>query len=196
MTTITHRFHASPAEARALRSTSERPRFRERLRLREAAGYLADDRAVVVEAPPATILAGLEVAASGAVTARVELLATEEGIIIRHLAGRLDADQYRWRLVRDSYGDVLGIDFELTHLATRRDVERALRRPLGADEAREIAAALVSMADKPRPIMLPPPARKRQPAPMDALVQRVRETEREQAAQAERSRPLGYAFDA
>lgn len=196
MTAITHRFHASPAEARTLRSVTERLRFRERLRLREATGYLADDRQAVVEAPPATILAALEVAANGAVTARIELLQTEEGIITRQLAARLDPDQYRWRLARDSYGDILGIDFELTALATRRDVERALRRPLGADEAQEIAAALVAVADKPRPIMPPPPAPRRQPAMPDPLVAKVREAERQQAAQAERSRPLGYDFDA
>ncbi|GAA0576128.1 hypothetical protein ACFQH5_15140 [Halomonas salifodinae] len=60
MRTITHRFHVSAREAHALRSVSESPRFRERLRLREAAGYLANDRKAVVESPPATILAAQE----------------------------------------------------------------------------------------------------------------------------------------
>lgn len=198
MSTITHRFHASPHEARALHSASHSRRFRERIRLREGAGYLADDRAAVVEAPPATTLVELNVTAAGAVTVRVEPLATEEGIITRHLAGRLDPDQYRWRLVKDSYGDVLGLDFELTGTVTRKDVEQALRRPLGPEEAAAVAAALVSTADKPRPIM--PPTRKRQREPMvsDELVQKVRAMERQQAEEETRrnATAMGYDFDA
>jgi len=151
--TITHRFHLPRPVAADVRRRLERPRLRERLRLREAVGYLPGDREAVPESAPATVLTGLEVAANGMATATLEALATEEGRIVGALARRLDNDQYHFELVRDDYGDVLGIDFETTDTARRIDVMRALQGRAGrfdADDAREIASILVPPDLAPR----------------------------------------------
>lgn len=197
---ITYRFHLPRNVAADVRRRLESPRLRERLRYREALGYLPGDREAVTETPPATVLTGLTVEGNGAAVATLEPLATEEGRIVRALAIHLDTDDYRFELVRDQYGNVEGMDFELSEAARRRDVITALQgRAGGFDraDALEIAALLLPPDRDPAPA--PAPRRQRQPEEKpvsDALVGKVRALERQQQAEQTRrnARAMGYDF--
>lgn len=189
---LTHRFNIPRPAIEATRRAIQAPRFRESLRLREATGYIAGDRDALTDSPPALLLTALTVDSNGAAVATLETLATTEGRIVRSLAVALDADQYRFTLVRNEYGHIQGVDFELTDLATRPAVRRALSRTF--EDAADIADALI---DQPRqPIDLP--TRPRQPEMIgESVIQRAREMERQQAAEHARrnARPLGFTFD-
>lgn len=196
---ITYRFHLPRAQAADVRRRLESPRWRERLRYREALGYLPGDRDVVTDTPPAVVMTGLAVEGNGAATATLEPLATEEGKITAALSIHLDPDDYRFELVRDDYGDVLGMDFGLSDTARRADVITALQgRAGGFDraDALEIAALLLPPDRDPAPA--PTPRRQPEERPVsDWLVQRVREAERRQAEEETRrnARAMGYDFD-
>lgn len=193
---IKHRFNVPRHAIESTRREANSARFRESLRLREAAGYLQNDRRAMPEAPPALLLTGLEIDSNGAAVATLQTLATMEGKIVLALASRLDFDEYRFVLARDKYGAIQGMDFELSDLATRPAVRSALSRTF--DDAADIAAALV---DQPRqPIELP--VRREKPEMVgEELIQRAAEMERQQNADiaAEKARrnvkPLGFTFD-
>nr|WP_298059907.1 hypothetical protein [uncultured Halomonas sp.] len=191
---IKHRFNVPRPTIESTRREINSARFRESLRLREALGYIAGDRDALTDSPPALLLTGLKVDYQGAATATLQTLSTDEGRIVRSLAVALDADQYRWRLVRNEYGHIQGFDFELTDLATRPIVRRALSRQF--DDAADIADALIDY-DLPRqPIDLP--TRQRQPEMIgESVIERAREMERQQAAENARrnAKPLGFMFD-
>jgi hypothetical protein len=197
---ITHRFHLPRPVAADVRRLLERPRWRERLRYREALGYLPGDREAVAEAPPATVLTALEVAGNGAATATLEPLATEEGKITAALVIHLEPDDFHFELKRDQYGDVLGMDFALSDTARRADVITALQgRAGGFDryDAKEIAVILLPPDRDPAPA--PSPRRQREPEERpvsDALVAKVRALERQQAEEQTRrnARAMGYDF--
>lgn len=196
---ITYRFHVRRSVAADVLRRLESPRLRERLRYREALGYLPGDRDVMTDTPPATVLTALEVAGNGVAVATLEPLATEEGRIVRPLAIHLDRDDYRFDLARDAYGDVLGLDFALSDTARRADVITALQgRAGGFDraDALEIATLLLPPDRDPAPAPAPRPQPEERPV-SDALVQRVREAERQQAEEEERrtARALGFDFD-
>lgn len=197
---ITYRFHVPRAQAADIRRRLETPRLRERLRYREALGYLPGDRDVMTDTPPATVLTALEVAGNGAAVATLEPLATEEGRIVRALAMHLGTDDYRFTLARDSYGDVLGVDFALSDTARRADVITALQgRAGGFDRADALEIATLLLPPDRDPAPAPPPRRQRQPEEKpvsDVLVQRVREAERQQQAEQTRrnARAMGYDF--
>lgn len=153
---LTHRFNVPRHAIESTRREINSARFRESLRLRETLGYIAGDRDSLTDSPPALLLTDLKIDSNGAAVAALQTLATTEGRIVRSLAAGLDVDQYRWRLVRNEYGHIQGVDFELTDLATRPIVRRALSRQF--DDAADIAEALI---DQPRQhIELPerPPA--------------------------------------
>lgn len=195
---ITYRFRLPRPVAADVRRRLDRPRWRERLRYREALGFLPGDREAVTETPPATVLTALEVAGNGAAVATLEPLATEEGRIVRPLAIHLDRDDYRFTLARDSYGDVLGLDFALSDTARRADVITALQGRAGGfsrADALEIAVLLLPPDRDPAPAPAPRPQPEERPV-SDALVQRVREAERQQAEEEERrtARALGFDF--
>lgn len=191
---LTHRFNIPRPAIEATRRAIQAPRFRESLRLREATGYIAGDRDALTDSPPALLLTALTVDSNGAAVATLETLATTEGRIVRSLAVALDADQYRFKLARNEYGHIQGFDFELTSLATRPAVRRALSRQF--DDAADIADALIDY-DQPRePIELP--ERPRQPEMIgESVIQRARELERQQAQESARrnAKPLGFMFD-
>ena len=192
---IKHRFNVSRPAIESTRRELNSARFCESLRLRETLGYLENDRRTITESPPALLLTRLEVDSNGAAVATLETLetlATDEGRIVRALVAGLDVDQYRFTLIRGQYGHLLGLDFELTSLATRQTVRRALSRAF--DDAADIAAVLVH---EPRdPVELP--VRQRQPemiAPQ--VIQRAHAMERQQVAEKARRnvKPLGFTFD-
>lgn len=197
---ITYRFHVPRALAADIRRRLESPRLRERLRYREALGYLPGDRDVMTDTPPATVLTSLEVAGNGAAVATLEPLATEEGRIVRALAMHLGTDDYRFDLARDAYGDVLGLDFALSDTARRADVITALQgRAGGFDRADALEIATLLLPPDRDPAPAPPPRRQRQPEEKpvsDVLVQRVRDDERQQQAEQTRrnARAMGYDF--
>ncbi|MAG54584.1 hypothetical protein [Halomonas sp. 707B3] len=189
---LTHRFNVPRHAIESTRRELNSDRFCESLRLRETLGYLENDRRTITESPPALLLTRLEVDSNGAAVATLETLATDEGRIVRALVAGLDVDQYRFTLIRGQYGHLLGLDFELTSLATRQTVRRALSRAF--DDAADIAAVLVH---EPRdPVELP--VRQRQPemiAPQ--VIQRAHAMERQQVAEKTRRnvKPLGFTFD-
>lgn len=189
---LTHRFNVPRPAIESTRRELNCARFCESLRLRETLGYLENDRRTITESPPALLLTRLEVDSNGAAVATLETLATTEGRIVRALVAGLDVDQYRFTLIRGQYGHLLGLDFELTSLATRQTVRRALSRAF--DDAADIAAVLVH---EPRdPVELP--VRQRQPemiAPQ--VIQRAHAMERQQVAEKARRnvKPLGFTFD-
>lgn len=189
---VKHRFNVPRPAIESTRREINSARFRESLRLRETLGYIAGDRDALTDSPPALLLTALNVDSNGAATATLETLATTEGRIVRSLAAGLDADQYRFKLVRNEYGHIQGVDFELTDLATRPIVRRALSRQF--DDAADIADALV---DQPRePIELP--ERPRQPEMIGgSVIERARELERQQEQEQARrnAKPLGFTFD-
>lgn len=194
---ITHRFHLPRNVAADVRRRLESARLRERLRYREALGYLPGDREALSDTPPALVLTGLEVAGNGAATAILEPLATEEGKIVRALVLHLDSDQYDFRLERDDYGDVLGLDFALTDAARRIDVRRALAGRaggFGTEDADEIATLLCPPERAPAPA--PRPKRQQSEMVSDELVAKVRAMERQQQAEQARrnARAMGYDF--
>lgn len=191
---IKHRFNVPRPAIEATRRAIQSPRFRESLRLREMLGYIAGDRDALTDSPPALLLTALTLDSNGAAVAALETLATTEGRIVRSLAAGLDVDQYRWRLVRNEYGHIQGVDFELTDLATRPIVRRALSRQF--DDAADIAAALVDYDQPRQPIDLP--TRQRQPEMIgESVIRRAREMEHKQAQENARrnTRPLGFTFD-
>ncbi len=191
---IKHRFNVPRPAIESTRREINSARFRESLRLRETLGYIAGDRDALTDSPPALLLTDLKIDSNGAAVATLETLATTEGRIVRALAAGLDVDQYRFTLVRNEYGHLLGVDFELTSLATRPAVQRALSRQF--DDAADIAAALVGY-DQPRQA-IELPDRQRKPEMIgESVIERARELERQQAqAQARRNaKPLGFTFD-
>lgn len=189
---IKHRFNIPRPAIESTRLEINSARFRESLRLRETLGYLHNDRRSIIESPPALLLTTLAVDSNGAAVATLETLATDEGRIVAALVAGLDVDEYRFTLARGQYGQLLGVDFELTDLATRPIVRRVLARSF--EDAVDIAAALVEQRHKPigtvkhraKPEMIG-----------DVVVQRAAELERQQIAEkASRNvRPLGYTFD-
>lgn len=189
---IKHRFNVPRHAIESTRREANSARFRELLRLREAAGYLQQDRHATVEAPPALLLTTLAVDSNGAAVATLETLATDEGRIVAALVAGLDVDEYRFTLVSGKYGELLGVDFELTDLVTRPAVRRVLARSF--DDAADIAAALVEQRHEPietvkhraKPEMIG-----------DVVVQRAAELERQQIAEKARRnmKALGYTFD-
>lgn len=189
---LTHRFNVPRPAIESTRREVNSARFRESLRLRETLGYIAGDRDALTDSPPALLLTDLKIDSNGAAVATLETLATDEGRIVRTLVAGLDVDQYRFTLVRNEYGHIQGVDFELTDLATRPIVRRALSRTF--DDAADIADALV---DQPRqPIELP--ERQRKPEMIgESVIERARAMERQQAAELERrnAKPLGFMFD-
>lgn len=189
---IKHRFNVPRPAIESTRRELNSARFCESLLLRETLGYLQNDRRTITESPPALLLTALNVDSNGAAVAVLETLATDEGQIVRALVAGLDVDQYRFTLVRGQYGELLGLDFELTSLATRQTVRRALSRTF--DDAADIAAVLV---DQPRqPIELP--ERQRKPEMIGgAAIQRATEIQRQQVAEKARRnvKPLGFTFD-
>lgn len=195
---ITHRFHLPRSVATDVRRRLETPRLRERLRYREALGYLPGDRDVMTDTPPATVLTALEVAGNGAAVATLEPLATEEGRIVRALAMHLGTDDYRFTLARDAYGDVLGLDFALSDTARRADVITALQgRAEGFDRADALEIATLLLPPDRDPAPAPTPRRQPEERPVsDWLVQRVRDDERQQQAEETRriATAMGYDF--
>lgn len=198
---ITHRFHVPRDQAADIRRRLEAPRLRERLRYREAVGFLPGDRDVMTDTPPAVVMTGLTVEGNGAATATIEPLATEEGRIVRALVIHLDAgDDFHFELKRDQYGDVLGLDFGLSDTARRADVIRALKgRAGGFDRADALEITDLLLPPDRDPASAPTPRRQRRPEERpvsDALVQRVREAERQQQAEKARCSVLamGYTF--
>ncbi|WP_172119040.1 hypothetical protein [Halomonas hibernica] len=196
---IKHRFNVPRHAIESTRREANSARFRESLRLREAAGYLQQDRHATVEAPPALLLTtlavdsnGAAVDSNGAAVATLETLATDEGRIVAALVAGLDVDEYRFTLVSGKYGELLGVDFELTDLVTRPAVRRVLARSF--DDAADIAAALVEQRHEPietvkhraKPEMIG-----------DVVVQRAAELERQQITEKARRnvKALGYTFD-
>lgn len=198
---ITYRFHVRRSVAADVLRRLESPRLRERLRYREALGYLPGDRDVMTDTPPATVLTALEVAGNGVAVATLEPLATEEGRIVRALAMRLGTDDFHFTPARDRYGDVLGMDFGLSDTARRADVITALQgRAGGFSRADALEIATLLLPPDRDPALAPAPRRQRQPEEKpvsDALVQRVREAERQQQAEQTRrnARALGFDFD-
>lgn len=189
---IKHRFNVPRASIESTRRAIQSPRFRESLRLRETLGYIEGDREALTDSPPALLLTDLKIDSTGAAVATLETLATTEGRIVRALAAGLDVDQYRFALVRGQHGHLLGVDFELTSLATRPAVRRALARNF--DDAADIAAALV---DQPRQAIELPERREEPEMVSSDLVQRAAELERQQAAEQARrnAKPMGFMFD-
>lgn len=189
---IKHRFNVPRHAIESTRRELNSARFRESLRLRETLGYIAGDRRSITESPPALLLTALEIDSSGAAVATLKTLATDEGQIVGALVAGLDVDQYRFELVRSEYGHIQGLDFELTDLATRQAVRRALAASF--DDAADIAAVLV---DQPRqPIDLPERSHKPEMiAPH--VIQRAAAIERQQQAEKARRnvKPLGFTFD-
>lgn len=189
---LTHRFNVPRPAIESTRREINSARFRELLRLREMLGYIAGDRDSLTDSPPALLLTGLEIDSNGAATAELETLATTEGRIVRSLAVALAADQYRFTLARNEYGHIQGVDFELTDLATRPIVRRALARTF--DDAADIADALI---DQPRqPIELP--TRQHKPEMIsESVINRAAAIERQQTQENARrnTRPLGFTFD-
>lgn len=189
---LTHRFNIPRPAIESTHREINSARFRESLRLRETLGYLQNDRRSITESPPALLLTALRLDSNGAAVATLKTLATDEGKIVAALAKKLDVDQYRFALVRGQYGELLGLDFELTDLATRQAVRRALAGSF--DDAADIAEVLV---EQPRqPVELPERLDKSEMIG-ESVIQRAAELERQQAAERARRnvRPLGFTFD-
>lgn len=189
---FTHRFNVPRHAIESTRRELNSPRFRESLRLRETLGYAAGDRRSITESPPALLLTALEIDSNGAAVAMLKTLATDEGRIVAALVAGLDVDQYRFTLVRGQYGELQGLDFELTDLATRQAVRRALAHIF--DDAADIAAVLV---DQPRDSIELPEGPRKSEMIAPHVIQRAHAMERQQqAAKASRNvKPLGFTFD-
>ena len=189
---LTHRFNVPRPAVESTRRELNSARFRESLRLREALGYIAGDRDSLTDSPPALLLTDLKIDSNGAAVALLETLATDEGRIVSALEAGLDVDKYRFTLVRGQYGELLGLDFELTGLATRQAVRRALAGEF--DDAADIAEVLVEqprqlteLAERPRkPEMIAP-----------HIIRRAAEIKHQQQAEKARRnvKPLGFTFD-
>lgn len=194
---INYSFYLPRNQASHVRDQLNRPRLQERIRLREALGYLPGDRDSINDAPPALVLTALAVDYQGAAVATVTPLLTEEGRIVAELTKRLDADQWELELAQDEHGNVVGMDFAITDAARRIDIRSALtgrQSPFSKEDANEWAELFVAPDRDPE---YRPSTPKDNGMIGESVIQRAREMERQQAAeQAKRNaRPLGFTFD-
>lgn len=194
---ITFRFYLPRNQAAHVRDQLNRPRWQERMRLREALGYLPGDRDVSADAPPALVLTALAVDYQGAAVATVTPLLTDEGRVVAMLAKHLDADQWALELVQDSHGNIEGMDFAITDAARRIDIRSALSGRasiFSKEDAAEWAALFVAPERDPE---YTPSTPRDNGMIGESVIERAREMERQQAAEQARrnTRPLGFTFD-
>ena len=194
---ITYRFYLPRNQAAHVRDQLNRPRWQERMRLREALGYLPGDRDVSADAPPALVLNALAVDYQGAAVATVTPLLTEDGRVVAMLAKHLDADQWALELVQDAHGNIEGMDFAITDAARRIDIRSALTgraSPFSREDAKEWAELFVAPDREPE---YRPSTQKDSGMIGESVIQRARELERQQAAENARrnAKPLGFMFD-